>query len=785
MSGPPDGGKLVEVEEKAEVVPIRQGKVWRWRECLPEGLAEDEGEAADRTHTHQRGGGGDDGKLGDDADGSGVEDAEGEGEDGFGGGELAGGGFKGDAASGPMDGVNAGVEAERAAGGAKAVGEEVWQTIVALTDVRDAVAIDGVFGGLLDAEGDGADLCCICGIEAFDVAGGSGAEVVAGGEAGLSEEVTEAEIGAGEGTELLDGIEHTGTALTPGGEMAVFEAELGAVALAQGEACFRDESEELGWSSVNELGAKLDNLIGDTLREDTAADAISRFHKADLKTTLSEDAGADKAGDAGTCDEDVERLEGMVGDGWCVTCHRELRCACGDFCGVVRDGERERRPGWERIRTHEQQTTSGRSGRQGHPGSGTPRGLSKLSRLRQRCASPSPGVRECGALRFRSGFAEALLDESETFLGGADRGFELGVFGGFEHGFELRAGFVTSLDQIATGDEERRAVPFRGFGLEARFHGLPDAELAVAGAAIEPVKLQMFVELGQAKEALDGGFFHLRDVAEAHVVLDEGEDLLGVFVREAEALEDDLGDADADFDVAVEADARRGTGAVQMIGGGLADVVQKRAPGEGGRADGLEFLEEEHGVDPDVAFGVPVGGLLDAVHGDGFGEDFGEQAEFVEKLKGSTRVTFGEHAGEFVAHALGADLINSGGKVCDGLRGFGVDVEAEAGGEADGPEHAELVFGEAGDGVADGADDAKLEIVAAVDEVANGAVEIVRGFEVERIEEHAVDGDVTAEDVFARIGGEANGVGPTAIGVGAIVTEGGHLNGVALVGDLA
>ena len=51
-------------------------------------------------------------------------------------------------------------------------------------------------------------------------------------------------------------------------------------------------------------------------------------------------------------------------------------------------------------------------------------------------------------------WAEAGFEEVQGFAGGMDGAFELGVFGGFEHGFELRAGFVTGIDQILAGDEK-------------------------------------------------------------------------------------------------------------------------------------------------------------------------------------------------------------------------------------------------------------------------------------------------------------------------------------------
>lgn len=104
----------------------------------------------------------------------------------------------------------------------------------------------------------------------------------------------------------------------------------------------------------------------------------------------------------------------------------------------------------------------------------------------------------------------------------------------------------------------------------------------------------------------------------------------------------------------------------------------------------------------------------------------------------------------------------------DGGGGFGLDIEREAGGEADGAEEAEVVFGEAGGGVADGADEFVVEVVAAVDEVEDlvGA----------GIEEEAVDGEVAAGGVAGGVCFELDGLGMAAVGVRSIGAEGGDFD---------
>ena len=109
-----------------------------------------------------------------------------------------------------------------------------------------------------------------------------------------------------------------------------------------------------------------------------------------------------------------------------------------------------------------------------------------------------------------------------------------------------------------------------------------------------------------------------------------------------------------------------------------------------------------------------------------------------------------------------------------------LDFKVEACGETYGAEHAELVFGEAQGRVADGAEDFGGEVGAAVYVVEGGGCYVSCFFEDSRVEEHAVDGEVAAEDVFARVGGEADGVGAAAVGVGSVVAEGGDFGGDAV-----
>ena len=384
-----------------------------------------------------------------------------------------------------------------------------------------------------------------------------------------------------------------------------------------------------------------------------------------------------------------------------------------------------------------------------------------------------------------------LGDEGDTFVRGGDGTFKLGVFRGGEHGFEVRAGTIPGGDEVAAGDEGCGAALDGLFLLVGGAGEVVQVELAVGAEAIGTMQGEVFFEVRQPEKAPEGGGLHLEHITEAHVVADEGEDLLAVFVGEAQAREKIFRDAGAGLGMAVEADAIAGPGGVRRLEGrGLADIVEQHAPGEGGGCAGGKVIEQHEGVDPDVALGVELRGLLDAVHAGDFGQDLLEQPGLVEELKGAAGMAFSEHARQLGLDALAGDLSDFSGVRADGGEGLGLECKLKPGGEADGTQHAQLVLSEAKVRRAGGADDAGVEVLAAVDEVEDGGgrrVDLAGGmvFQQPGVEEHAVDGEVAAKDVFARVSGEADGVGPAAIGVGAVVAEGGDFGGGGLTrGDV-
>ena len=304
--------------------------------------------------------------------------------------------------------------------------------------------------------------------------------------------------------------------------------------------------------------------------------------------------------------------------------------------------------------------------------------------------------------------------------------------------------------------------------------GVVGVEFAVAGLAIEAVKFEVFLELRKADEALEGGLTHLGDVFELHVVGDEGFDLVGVVVGKTETAAELVGHADPDVHVAVETDTVSGfRGGAER--GGLAEVMEKDAPGECGRNSRRQALQHEKGVDPDVTFGMELRRLRDTFHGGDFRENFGEDVEFVEEFEGAARGAFSEKLGEFFAETLGGDDMNFFGVLADGGKGCRFDGVTEARGEADSAEHAELIFGEPARGLADSADDFGGEIGAATDKIEDFAGVVAH--------EKTVDREIAALHVFFGRVGIDDLVGMAAVGVANVGAEGGHFDFEGILAD--
>ena len=262
------------------------------------------------------------------------------------------------------------------------------------------------------------------------------------------------------------------------------------------------------------------------------------------------------------------------------------------------------------------------------------------------------------------------------------------------------------------------------------------------------------------------------------------ENLARVLIRKAKAAADFCSDGDADFYMSVETDAVRR----DAEGGGLADVVQQRSPGERERAAGWKLFEEKQSVDEDISFGMELRRLLNALHAGDLRQHFGEEACLVEQLESAAGLALRQHLGQLVADAFAADGRNAWGEGAHCSEGRRLNSEAEARGKANGTEQAKLIFLKPPHRIADGAQNAGVEIGQAADMIDDcvaqrlwiGADLLQRPtptqWAAQGIEQEAVDGEVAALDVFGGVEGVADLVGMAAIGVRTVGAKGRDLH---------
>src|SRR5258708_34876394 len=96
--------------------------------------------------------------------------------------------------------------------------------------------------------------------------------------------------------------------------------------------------------------------------------------------------------------------------------------------------------------------------------------------------------------------------------------------------------------------------------------------------------------------------------------------------------------------------------------------------------------------------------LRDAFHSGDFGEQLGEEAEFVEEFEATAGSALGEELGELFADAFRRNDVDFARVSADGGESCGFDGGAETRSEADGAQHAEFVFGKTAGWGADGGD---------------------------------------------------------------------------------
>src|SRR5205823_10212002 len=153
--------------------------------------------------------------------------------------------------------------------------------------------------------------------------------------------------------------------------------------------------------------------------------------------------------------------------------------------------------------------------------------------------------------------------------------------------------------------------------------------------------------------------------------------------------------------------------------------------------------------------------------GQQLGQERLDQPHVIQEVHAAGTPRVDEELPQFLGNPFGADDGDFRGHFLDGYFRRRVDGQVEAGGEADGAEQAELVLAEALARLADGPQDSRFQVLLAAD--------VVDDFAADRVEEHAVDGEVAPQGVLARRA-EDDGVGVAAVAVSRVGAEGGDLD---------
>src|SRR5690348_11295345 len=192
------------------------------------------------------------------------------------------------------------------------------------------------------------------------------------------------------------------------------------------------------------------------------------------------------------------------------------------------------------------------------------------------------------------------------------------------------------------------------------------------------MQFEVLPKAGQTHKTLEGRLLHLFHIAEAHVITNQGQHLLGNFIRESQASANLFCHARSNLGMMVKSNAVRSNAKRRW----LADIVQKHSPCQGPGASLLKSLEEQKGVDPNVTFGVILWRLLDAFHCADFRQKLGQQPALIEQLKAEAGASFGEHLVDFITDALTADLMNIARQPANRSHGTGFDFITKPRGES-------------------------------------------------------------------------------------------------------
>src|ERR1700733_12664445 len=114
------------------------------------------------------------------------------------------------------------------------------------------------------------------------------------------------------------------------------------------------------------------------------------------------------------------------------------------------------------------------------------------------------------------------------------------------------------------------------------------------------MECQMLVKGGHAQKFLERRFFHSSGVAEAHMIIDECQNLLRIATGKTQPMANFFRYLHSDVDMVVEANAIRRHAKCCRF----AYVVQERTPGQSRRAWLRQMIEQQERVDEHISLGM-------------------------------------------------------------------------------------------------------------------------------------------------------------------------------------
>ena len=264
-----------------------------------------------------------------------------------------------------------------------------------------------------------------------------------------------------------------------------------------------------------------------------------------------------------------------------------------------------------------------------------------------------------------------------------------------------------------------RSSPVRSRGGKFRCGQLPETtpakglvvQVTVASQTVEAVQGQVELEIRLPQKLLQRMRPHLPDMHEPHVIRHEGKDGLRVLPGELQALQGPGGDLHPPRHVAVEMNPLL----VFRPGGRFSRIMKEHRPGQAPHPfPGDPFLRQQRqhaqGVFPDVALGVEAGRLVHAAQGRDLRKESGKESCFRQEFHAPPWSRSREDPAELFPQPLGADPVDLFPVEPDRLQGGFFDQKSQIGGEADRPEHPEMILGKAFFRRADGPDDLFFQI---------------------------------------------------------------------------